>query len=391
MKKRNTESDGEYPETNKKSDDFDNVGSMERKTLEEELGRLDKELLEINSRLQSRGISVEDENKVAKKELKKKRSKRSDSESDSESESRGNIHKKQSRKRKSSGYDSDEKPRKKQKDLKGRAISPDSTGSNSRSSKRVRLNPALEFCQKLLAEIMNHDYGWPFNQPVDPVVLNLPDYFDIIKNPMDLGTIKRRLNRGNYETVSDFGEDVRLVWSNALLYNPKHTDIHYMAKTLSVIFEEQFPKAEELESCPPILKQGRMRESISELKRSIKTVEERLKDLRQKGLDWTKTESFRATHDQRSAKVRPGSSVKVREFTYDEKTRLSYSLHELSSENLKGVIQIIEEQMPQFFVDDAQEYELNLDSLDNITLSRLEDYVNKCSADGKKLTAPENT
>ncbi len=29
-----------------------------------------------------------------------------------------------------------------------------------------------------------------FQQPVDPVKYNIDDYFDIIKNPMDFGTIK---------------------------------------------------------------------------------------------------------------------------------------------------------------------------------------------------------
>ena len=32
---------------------------------------------------------------------------------------------------------------------------------------------------------------WPFAIPVDPVALNIPDYFDVIKQPMDLGTIRK--------------------------------------------------------------------------------------------------------------------------------------------------------------------------------------------------------
>jgi len=38
--------------------------------------------------------------------------------------------------------------------------------------------------------LINHKFGWPFNQPVDPVELNLPDYFEKIKNPTDFGTIQ---------------------------------------------------------------------------------------------------------------------------------------------------------------------------------------------------------
>lgn len=33
-------------------------------------------------------------------------------------------------------------------------------------------------------------YAWPFYKPVDVKALGLHDYLDIIKHPMDLGTIK---------------------------------------------------------------------------------------------------------------------------------------------------------------------------------------------------------
>ena len=43
----------------------------------------------------------------------------------------------------------------------------------------------------------------PFRQPVDPTLLQIPDYFDIIKRPMDLSTIKKKLDTGMllYELV----------------------------------------------------------------------------------------------------------------------------------------------------------------------------------------------
>ncbi len=49
--------------------------------------------------------------------------------------------------------------------------------------------------------LMSHEYGWVFSSPVDPIQLNIPDYFDVIKNPMDLGTIKvRHLDRYGLST-----------------------------------------------------------------------------------------------------------------------------------------------------------------------------------------------
>lgn len=57
-------------------------------------------------------------------------------------------------------------------------------------SKPPALSGSLLECYKLLKKVMNHQYAWPFNQPVDPIALGIPNYFDVIKEPMDLGTIQ---------------------------------------------------------------------------------------------------------------------------------------------------------------------------------------------------------
>src|SRR5690349_12974708 len=60
----------------------------------------------------------------------------------------------------------------------------------SRRLVQTTFSDSQEACQKLLTLLMNHELGWPFNQPVDPVALNIPDYFDKILHPMDFGTIQ---------------------------------------------------------------------------------------------------------------------------------------------------------------------------------------------------------
>lgn len=56
----------------------------------------------------------------------------------------------------------------------------------------------------------------PFREPVDWRGLELYDYPKVISKMMDLGTIKRRLERGQYATAHQVAEDVRLVWSNCM-------------------------------------------------------------------------------------------------------------------------------------------------------------------------------
>ena len=84
--------------------------------------------------------------------------------------------------------------------------------------------------------------GDDFLEPVDPVELGIPDYFDIIKTPMDFGTIKEKLgNLHNYDDEK-FAEDMRLVFNNAKTYNPEGHDVWNAANTLSELFERQWAK-----------------------------------------------------------------------------------------------------------------------------------------------------
>lgn len=98
--------------------------------------------------------------------------------------------------------------------------------------------------EALLKRLMSHQFGWVFNTPVDVVKLNIPDYFTVIKHPMDLGTVKGRLSSGQYPSPHEFAADVRLTFSNAMTYNPPGNDVHFMAETLSKYFEVRWKTIE---------------------------------------------------------------------------------------------------------------------------------------------------
>ncbi|KAJ8466641.1 hypothetical protein OPV22_029193 [Ensete ventricosum] len=102
----------------------------------------------------------------------------------------------------------------------------------------------MKQCEALLKRLMSHQYGWVFNSPVDVVKLNIPDYFQVIKHPMDLGTIKTRIGLGSYSSPWDFASDVRLTLTNAKTYNPPGNDVHIMADTMSKFFETRWKPIE---------------------------------------------------------------------------------------------------------------------------------------------------
>ena len=87
-------------------------------------------------------------------------------------------------------------------------------------------------------------YAWPFYKPVDADQLGLTDYHDIIKHPMDLGTVKAKMDSRQYSTAAEFASDVRRIFQNCFEYNPETHDVCIMARKLKQVFEDRF------ENCP---------------------------------------------------------------------------------------------------------------------------------------------
>ncbi|VDO98584.1 unnamed protein product [Soboliphyme baturini] len=79
----------------------------------------------------------------------------------------------------------------------------------------------------------------PFRVPVDPDLLSIPDYFDIIKHPMDLSTIKDKLDKGLYTDPWQFCDDIWLMFDNAWLYNRKNSKVYKFCTKLSEVFVDE--------------------------------------------------------------------------------------------------------------------------------------------------------
>lgn len=110
----------------------------------------------------------------------------------------------------------------------------------------LRLESELAPMKSILFKLMGHaqyNRHGIFNAPVDPVALSLADYNQIIKTPMDLGTIKAKLHALAYSSREQVADDVRLVFRNAILYNPQEHFVHVAARNLLGIFEAGYLNA----------------------------------------------------------------------------------------------------------------------------------------------------
>lgn len=87
----------------------------------------------------------------------------------------------------------------------------------------------------MMMNLSRHAHAWIFAEPVDPVQLNIFDYFEIVKKPMDFGTVKSKLKDNSYKTVVQFMADLELVFHNCRLYNGENSYVGGMGKQ---VFEE---------------------------------------------------------------------------------------------------------------------------------------------------------
>mmetsp|Transcript_16564 Transcript_16564/g.36113 ORF Transcript_16564/g.36113 Transcript_16564/m.36113 type:complete len:270 (+) Transcript_16564:254-1063(+) len=100
----------------------------------------------------------------------------------------------------------------------------------------------LKRITKIVNSLLANEDCAPFREPVDWRELELFDYPQIITNMMDLGTVKRRLERGNYSTTHQVAEDIRLVWRNCMTYNADGSDFWLLAKSYARRFEDRYRK-----------------------------------------------------------------------------------------------------------------------------------------------------
>ncbi|XP_034207796.1 transcription factor GTE8-like isoform X2 [Prunus dulcis] len=216
----------------------------------------------------------------------------------------------------------------------------------------------MKQCETLLKRLMSHQFSWVFNTPVDVVKLKIPDYFTVIKHPMDLGTVKTKIASGSYSSPLEFAADVRTTFTNAMTYNPPTNDVYVMADTLSKFFEvrwktieKKLPKAD----CqPPPAKSGPHE--------AVETP---------KPLPPAKKRMITSLHHE--VKSEPAKQV----MTKEEKHNLSRDLESLHGEIPLFIIDFLRENCSNGKDSEEDEIEIDVDDLSDDTLFTLRKLLNE--------------
>ncbi|CAM9209877.1 unnamed protein product [Ascophyllum nodosum] len=209
-------------------------------------------------------------------------------------------------------------------------------------------NDGLQQMTRLVNTFLNRPDTLAFRSPVDPKAMNIPDYFQIVKKPMDLGTVKAKLEDGKYDGVEEVARDIRLIWSNCILYNSSGSEFGVLAAGLAKKFEERYSK-------------------IAEKEREKKAV----------------------------VKQDP---VDARAPALDEKIRFTYDLYRTTKAEVGKVMMQVDARCPQALKSPAEdEVELNVDMLDPLTFRVVERIVRdalpggSASATAASVPAPSSS
>ena len=224
----------------------------------------------------------------------------------------------------------------------------------------------IPFCRDIFRELTskkNLADAWPFMEPVDPIKLGIPDYFDVIKHPMDFSLIKKRLDTGRYTSAAEFGADVRLMFANCYRYNPPDSDVYQMGKRLQEVFETSFAQLpEEIafstnkdNSATPSAKDERQLK-IEELRKVLSSASRELESL------------------QQAAAEEEAHILYETPLTLDEKEQLSNDINLLSGETLGQLVRLIRVRQEQH-CRESEEVEIDIEHLDTRTLRDMQRLV----------------
>ncbi|KAL8720471.1 MAG: hypothetical protein Q9225_002659 [Loekoesia sp. 1 TL-2023] len=281
--------------------------------------------------------------------------------------------------------------------------------ANSKPKKK-KYQAELKFCLHILNELAKPRYSAltaPFAIPVDPVALNIPDYHSVIKKPMDLRTIREKLENGQYENAKEFDSDIRLMFANCHKYNGPDHPIRAQAKQLEGIFDQEMThKRTWIDANSPISGQQSTTSSdvededeeededeaeeaadedqLTKLQRSIAEMSEQVRLLQQKkksppaagkkpskGAKPEKKATKKGASGQatKAEKKAPAKHSKKEQYvTYEQKQDISNRINSLSEPKMAKALKIIRDNMPSLKVEDKPLSRSSLSSRGHVAL-----------------------
>ncbi|MCO5609745.1 hypothetical protein L7F22_063977 [Adiantum nelumboides] len=100
---------------------------------------------------------------------------------------------------------------------------------DGRIKRRPKRGPHHNLMRHILVELSNHQAAWPFTNPVN--AQEVADYYDFIKEPMDLSTMESKLEKNQYATLDDLLHDAPSHLQQLSPVQPPHVRLCKVSKS----------------------------------------------------------------------------------------------------------------------------------------------------------------
>ncbi|KAI0343894.1 Bromodomain-containing protein [Trametopsis cervina] len=263
----------------------------------------------------------------------------------------------------------------------------------------------LRFCEKILKDLhrkQHYNIAQPFYDPVDWEKLGIPSYPKLIKHPMDLSTMRKKLESGQYQTADKFHQDFKLMIRNCFNFNPAGTPVNIAGQELQRLFDEKWQNLPPLH--PPSEDEEEEEVSDVETARAVSALESQIEHM-QRQLASMKEQAqipvkkVKKEKKPKAEKVQPvassskgtpkanGNKIPTNRkklpkkpitdddvLSFEQKKDLSDTIAGLEGAKLERVIQIVHEGVPEIR-DSTEEIELDIDTLPASVLTKLYNFV----------------
>ncbi|KAK4390050.1 Bromodomain and PHD finger-containing protein 3 [Sesamum angolense] len=204
----------------------------------------------------------------------------------------------------------------------------------------------------ILDRLQKKDTYGVFSEPVD--INELPDYFEIIEQPMDFGTVRKKLDDGAYRTLEEIEADVFLICSNAMQYNAPDTVYYRQARSIQELAKRDFEnlrhEGDDGEPQPKVVRRGRPPSSKNQKKPLGTSPVDRVAPELSSGATLTSVEDKGTGSNSYNLRKGPAlyrADMKYgkKQFTVDENRRDTYRQHHppSSANNSSGSSNSIED------------------------------------------------
>ena len=223
---------------------------------------------------------------------------------------------------------------------------------------------SISTMQNILNNLKELKFAEPFLEPVDWKAWGLIDYPEVIKKPMDLGTISQKVNEGEYDSIDSFIQDIQLVIDNCTTYNDKKAEVYKQAIKLQRALDREISKlkTEEKDEAAGASKEVTFPPKTARISSSTTS---------------DKTPSV------------PSSMSKGKNPTADEKEKFCKSVFQLRATELGKIVELIDELSPRAIERIGKdEIDINVDNIDTATYRKVESIIRDFLSKDSKETIP---